>query len=268
MQAIHVDKIIRLVGNGCTDPILANLSWEGGSFYAIIKTKNNPQQILAIVNELICCNLANEIGLLMPKSGIALIDHNTIDDDELITKEDFGYCFYSKHIDKAHILNQNIMQLISNKNIFEDIIIFDHFTYNKDRNKGNLLMSAKKTEKLLYVIDHSNVFKNETIWDCHSLRQGMRFNDYKDLEIMEYNNELYEMFFRTKNINLESLMSSAYKFKKTFNRTTISKAVYSLPDDWEVSAENLHALDEYLSYRCEHLEDICDTIARYKEWRK
>lgn len=70
------------------------------------------------------------------------------------------------------------MDYISNKETYEEIILFDQLIYNKDRNKGNLFISTGKGAKLLYAIDHTHVFKNATIWDSICFRQGISDNDY------------------------------------------------------------------------------------------
>lgn len=138
MQLLHVDKIERHIENGCTEPFLAILNTSGEKIHAVIKTKGNIQGILTLINELVSYKLANVIGILMPDSGVATIDNQTMLEENILTDDDFGSCFYSRYIERASILNENIMDCISNKEAYEEIILFDHLTYNKDRNKGNL----------------------------------------------------------------------------------------------------------------------------------
>lgn len=101
------------------------------------------------------------------------------------------------------------MRYVSNTDSYEKILLFDHLIYNKDRNKGNLLIYFGKGDKLLYIIDHTHVFKNQTIWDQNCLRQGMIENDFKDLEILNENR--YEFFLLAR-----KLLMSHYLVKQRY----------------------------------------------------
>lgn len=265
MQLLHVDKIERHIENGCTEPFLAILNSGEEKIYAVIKTKDNIQGILTLINELVCYKLANAVGILMPDSGVAIIDDQTIMKENMLTNNDFGSCFYSKYIEKSTILNENIMEFISNKEAYEEIIIFDHLTYNKDRNRGNLLISTGKGAKLLYTIDHTHVFKNETIWDSICFRQGISDNDYLDINILKANG--YGYFSRNKAINKANLLKTAEKFKQVITKELLDDSINSIPYDWKISSNDLDALKNYLIYRVEHLNEMCEMIANYKEWR-
>ena len=265
MQLLHVDKIERRIENGCTEPFLAILNTGEEKIHAVIKTKDNIQGILTLINELISYKLANAVGILMPDSGVATIDSQTIIEENVLTDDDFGSCFYSKYIERASILNENIMDYISNKEAYEEIILFDHLTYNKDRNKGNLLISTGKGAKLLYAIDHTHVFKNATIWDSICFRQGISDNDYLDVNILEANG--YGLFFRNKTFCKNSLLKIAEKFKMVITKQLLDDIINRIPRDWKISNNDLEALKNYLLYRVEHMNEMCDMIANYKEWR-
>jgi len=264
VQTLHVDRLEKRIGNGCTEPLLAVLESGSEELYAVVKTRNNIQGVLSVVNEWIAYNIAVELGILMPVSGIAIIDKDT-NAAGLIDEDDFGSCFYSTYIEKSGILNETIMEFVSNKNVYEKIILFDHLVYNKDRNKGNLLISTGKGDKCLYAIDHTHVFKNETIWDRYCLNQGIRDNDYLDKEILDANG--YELFSRSKNINEQSLKEEADSFKKVITKEFLEKIVNDIPADWNVNPKDLEVLQDYLLYRAAHLDEICEMIVNYKEWR-
>ena len=269
MQPPHVDKLEKRIGNGCTEPLLGVLTSGNKELYAVLKTKNNIQGVLSVVNEWVAYNIAVELEMLMPVSGVAIIDSDT-DVAGLIDDKDFGSCFYSAYIEKASILNETIMEFVSNKNVHEKIILFDHLVYNRDRynkngNRGNLLISALRGDRRLYAIDHTHVFKNETIWDRYCLRQGMRDNDYLDKEIIKANG--YELFFQSKNITRQSLKKEAELFKEVVTKELLKRIIRSIPADWKVDARDLEALQEYLLYRVAYLDEMCEMIANYKEWR-
>ena len=264
VQALHVERLERHIGNGCTQPLLALVKSENEEFYAVVKTKNNIQGILSVVNEWISYNIATELGILMPNSSIAIIDDKT-DVGNFIDESNFGSCFCSQYIEKVGILNEVVMTLVDNKEIYEKIILFDHIIYNKDRNKGNLLVTTGKGQKLLYAIDHTHVFKNETIWDRFCLRQGMQEQDYLDKEILDSNG--YSLFVQSKNITVESLKNQAKHFKEVITNEFLEEVMANIPKDWNINNNDLEALKEYLLYRVSHIDEMCEMIMDYKDRR-
>ncbi len=269
---IHVLSIERPVGVGITNPFIALLEKEGELFYAYIKLKNNPDGVLCLINELISYHLAIAIGLPVPESGIAVIDSNTIDNSgaaslnaNFDSKES---CFYSRLIDKAYKLNSNIMSRIENHDIFDSIILFDHLIYNKDRNPGNILVRSKYKKAILYIIDHSHVFKNQALWDANCLYTGMADNDYRDVDIMNINRQSYSLLLQNRRISQDRLLEVAEDFTEKYKRVVIREAIDALPKDWPIESRNLEALEEYLDYRSNNLKNMCAMIVQVAEgWR-
>lgn len=259
----HVEQIIKKVPNGCTKPFQAMLKEGQREIYAYIKLKNNEQGVLALINELISYNLALVLDIPMPLSGIAIIDDATNFGEFEIDRSNFGHCFYSKAIDPATILNRQIMKYVSNNDSYEKIILFDHLVYNKDRNKGNLLIYLGANDKIIYAIDHTHVFKNETIWDRYCFKQGMSQNDYTDTQILERNK--YDYFFTSKKITYNSLLEQAEIFKERISETLFDKIFMKIPKDWNANTEDLEELKTYLLYRRDKLDDICLLISNYIE---
>lgn len=265
MQELFVSKIIKQIENGCTQPLLALVSDGALEFPAVIKTRGNQQGILTLINEWICYRLACKVDLLMPNSGVAVINEES--DTQLLQnrkniQKDWGHCFYSGYIRKSTILNESIMQDIQNKEMYEKIILFDHIIYNKDRNRGNLLISTDKSVKRIYAIDHTHVFKNQTLWDKHCFHQGMRSNDYRDKDILEYNG--YDLLFGSKEINEGTLMREVAIFKDNIKEQDLDQIFMSIPPDWQIEPENLLALKEYVLYRISHLDEMCKLIDEWK----
>lgn len=255
----HVKQIYGLVGNGSTDPLYAGL--EGGSVWdAVIKTKENPQGVLALANEIVAYKLAAAADIPMPASGIAIIDSET-DGQGLVTEASWGHCFYSERIDKAVIAIPSSLSSVRDPLLFARIILFDHLIYNKDRNLGNLLITIRRGVKKLYVIDHTHVFKNQTIWDAGCLRRGILENDYQDTAIMELNG--YVGFTENARIDLDLLREAARVFETRYTSLMIDEAIENKPNDWTVRQDDLCALKEYLEYRVRHIDEICNVV---DEW--
>lgn len=267
MSSIYnVQSIIRAVSNGVTKPLIATLSDSTQIINAIIKTKGNPEGIRPLINEYICYQLAYHLGIRMPFCGVASITTELIDKHkEFLQPADFGSCFFSKYIPHAAPPNIAVINSVSNKEIFEQIILFDHIIYNKDRNLGNLLISCSKNEKYVYVIDHSHVFKNQTIWDRFCFAQGIQENDFCDTDILQYNTAYYNMFSSCKSINLELLYARCSRYKEILTPELLNTIIKGIPTDWKVEDNDIElaSLAEYILYRVDHLDEMCIMIDNF-----
>lgn len=230
---------------------------------AVVKSFNNVQGNLALVNEYICYRLANILNLPMPTSGICVCDSTTVDVNGLIHAENLGLGFYSTYLQKNTMLKCNIMKYVINIEIFYRLVIFDHVVYNKDRNMGNLLVEYKKKNIYVSVIDHTHVFKNETIWNANCFKKGMEEKDFEDISIMESNDYLYRMFYSTITITYEKLLLCAQEMRQLISDKTLDNILSEIPNEWGVKEEDGVALKEYLLYRLNHVKEICKVIANY-----
>ena len=265
MREVFVCSINQQQHKGVTEPYVATLCYGEETFLAFIKTKDNPQGDRCLINELISYRLAKELDILMPVSGVAIINNETQDNTgsfELLNNT--GSCFFSKQIYKANNLSKSTMYYIDNKDCYEKIMLFDHLIYNSDRNPGNIILPFKKGKKLLYTIDHTHVFKNQCIWDANSLRLGIKENDYLDTRIVEDNSSVYDLFLSDKHITKNSLFVVADEFLKKCSKKVVEYVLKDLPKDWLISQEELIALRDYILYRASHLKDMCQVIAKQK----
>ena len=199
------------------------------------------------------------------KSGIGLIDSNTIDTTKLLCTENYGECFYSVFLDKSTILKKDLVNFIENKNDIIKLILFDNVIYNKDRNAGNLLVTIGKNPEL-YIIDHTHVFKNEAMWDSNCFKYAIKDLDYKDSEIMRNNSYIYSMLAIVINRKeLESLLEKEIKsFKELWcKKINLDEILYKdIPTKWGINKKNIDSLKKYLCYRVEHLSEIGEIIIR------
>lgn len=265
----HVDEIIKEMGNGITNPLLASVRIEEAeSNLAVIKTLGNNEGPRVLFNEYCGYKCAVAVGLTMPPSGMAIIDKDTRAYDGLSAIEShYGPCFYSTLVSKVGVINQGVIGYASNKDEFENIILFDHFVYNKDRNRGNLLLSNKKNDKTLYVIDHSHIFKNAAIWDRYSCQRGQREEDFTETEILEANQYMYGILTECQKINRDRLFTYAQQYKAIITREFLEDCISDIPVEWMVPNEDIEALLEYLLYRIDHIGDICKIILEYQDRR-
>lgn len=239
--------------NGVTEPKFCLL--DNGT-ECIVKLNNNIQGNLILFNEYLCYRLALLLEIEMPISGIGLVDKDTVINDDSVTEKNFGYCFYSTYMHKSTKLVQPIINLMKNKDEFYKIILFDHIIYNSDRNPGNLLVQYYKRNVSLQVIDHSHVFKNQTIWSENCFKIGMDENDYNDDIILERNNFLYQMFYINLKFSMEELLKYKELFISVFTKEKLLKIIEDMPKEWLPPQKDINALIDYLIYRLNHFEDI------------
>lgn len=264
---VRVVSIDRFYGKGVTHPCVARID-DGEPFTAFIKLIDNPEGTRCLINELVSYRLAVAVGVLMPESGVAIVDSNTVDNTGCNLKESsYGPCFYSRQIEKALQLNAEVMRFVDNKEMYEKVIMFDHLIYNTDRNLGNLLLTAKKREKALYAIDHTHVFKNQAIWDSNCLELGIKEKDYLSRDILNCNEMVYGYFAQDKAITASSLRPIVEDFKRVCNEKVVEEALNNLPKEWFINNTDLETLEEYLLYRANHLNDMCEMIVKEKGWK-
>lgn len=252
----HTKQVLNMMTNGCTEPVRAYLD---DNTYVIAKLYNNCEGNLILFNEYLSYSLAVQIELPIPVSGICLIDEQTIDENHTLSPQNFGYAFYSTYL-QSTILKPGIIKHLQNLNYFYRLLLFDHLIYNKDRNVYNLLTTFTKKDTSFSLIDHSHVFKNETIWDANCFRLGIAENDYMDTYILETNAPMYDMFLQTFQFDAAKLNDEVSYIQNRITIDVIDKAIAEIPSEWKPSQNNIDALREYLLYRNSHLQDICDMI--------
>lgn len=261
-KIFNVVEIITPIGNGITKPFDCFLE---NNLRAVIKVYNNPETNIVLVNEWVCYQLAKIVQLPITQCGICIVDEKTKDPSNYIDESNHGYGFYSIRLDNSTIMSGSKMfKMVSNKNEIPKLILFDHLVYNKDRNKGNLVFSFFNKELFMNVIDHSHVFNLETLWDSTQLKKCIERNDYLDYEILTGNRYLYDIFFQNMSIDKEQLIAAADDINAKITSRVIKEALSKVPIEWNVSEQDLLALDEYLNYRLKHLVDYIDLIINYK----
>lgn len=254
---LYTKTIISPITNGVTNPLDCELS---DNTRAIVKTFNNIQSNIVLINELICYELAVILKLPIPEAGICIIDENT-KGLNYIEKSQFGKGFYSKRINKSTVFNgYKMFQMIKNKDDLLKTILFDHLIYNTDRNQGNLLACFAQKQMLLMLIDHTHVFNKQCLWDKHQLEQCQQENDYRDTTILEKNSFLYSMFFNVVPKRLDKLLEISNSYKSKINKSILESIIKKIPIEWELSSNNANALIDYLLYRLDKLDDICNII--------
>lgn len=263
MDTIHIDKLLFPIGNGATNPIYGTSNDKN----YIIKTINNIEGNKVLINELICYLIAKKLKFPIPNACFGEIDSNTLIHKNVLDSKDFdsncfGLAFCSEFINSAMTISSSKMITSTNnyKWLLPKLMLFDHLIYNKDRNKGNLLISYSKKDKNLYVIDHSHTFNLEALWNSVGLKQKIIDEDFKDNSIMDSNQYLYSKFNSALKIDMITMQETIKYFKENLNVDFFKSLVENVPKVWENDKDELDALTNYLIYRMEHIDYFADLI--------
>ena len=262
-----VENIISKIGTGATDPLDCLVN----NKRAIVKTYNNDEGNKVLANEIIAYNIAKMMNMPIPQCGICVIDKYTEDIEGIIDSSKFGIGFYSKRLDKVTPIINNPMLLekyVKNKSIFLNIIIFDHIIYNKDRHKGNLLLSSiEKQNHKLFIIDHSHIFNIGALWDEYQLKRMISQDNFRSTEIMEYNYGTYEILLNVINVTKDNIVNTANEMIRNINFSELQKVINTLPTEWGITKNEKILLYEYIINRINNIDIICDTIYQYVKSR-
>lgn len=256
----HIKTVQHNINNGVTAPKFALTD---DNISVVVKTFNGPEGQLVLFNELFCYRLAILIGLPMPASGVCLIDKGTVIHDNCISQDQYGYGFYSTYLHKSTVLVETIIPLITNKEEFYKIVLFDHIIFNSDRNPGNLLVQFYKKNVSLMVIDHSHVFINQAVWDANCLNRAIDEKDYYSTRVLDDNSFLYGMFFRNLPISEDAFNNTKEAIRDSVNEQAMRNIVADIPYEWRPLTKDIDALIRYILYRIEHIDDIIITIMNY-----
>ena len=265
--AKSVKNILGRIGTGITDPIIGII--EGRQ--AIIKTINNDEGNKVLINEIVCSNIAKKLNLPIPDGGICIIDNNTrFENDFTIKPERYGLGYFTYRLDNVtSIINSPklINKYIDNKECFLKIILFDCLVYNKDRHKGNILMTTgkKNSPNMVYIIDHSHVFNIGSLWDKYQLKRMKEANDYESTEVLEYNKSIYELLIKSIDFSFDCdiLLKEVRNIKNVLTRDYLEQVIKNIPTEWNVDPEDTEMLIEYLLYRVNHIEEIAKLIFEF-----
>lgn len=254
----HVDILYKPVGNGITSPLYGSIDNE----MYIIKTINGPEGNIVLVNEFVCYHIAKLLNLPIPDIELALIDETTNINAEVWDTEDFsekcfGLAFCSKYVKNASPLEISLFSITEDLRILiSNLVLFDHFICNKDRNKGNLLT----TNKSICVIDHSHAFDIGSLWNSVELRRRMTEENCFSSDIMDKNFYYYEDFKDLGLLDMIYLNQAKDNLKEKITEKNLREIIDKIPKEWESDIEKLNSLFDYLKFRLENIDTFVSVI--------
>ncbi|RDV11325.1 hypothetical protein DXT99_24800 [Pontibacter diazotrophicus] len=168
-QVIEAIKIIREIGTEGSAPLLVTGN-DFADYYA--KPIRTPAPCIEIINEFLCSNLLDRLGLKTPEIRLIKIDYDLTEGKNLSNryrKEYFDKPFFGSKSISGHIEIETYFRLFNRRDLSlfavpEDIIkigFFDLWVGNKDRkpSNANVIISENEAKKFeLHPIDHGAAF--------------------------------------------------------------------------------------------------------------
>lgn len=262
-----VKKVLSAVGNGITEPFWCILDNDTTVVY---KSIGNPESNKALINEWIGYNIAKLVDLPIPFSGAAIWDHNTDVDEPIyneLTKDDsvskhYGLGFFSTQVEHSSpITSPSIYNKIKNKDDIPRIVLFDVLIGNYDRNPGNLLLSYKKNNIKLHIIDHSHIFDIGCMWD--DIQLDRITSEPIDInKILESNNHQYSMFFEFRALDKNLIEEIINDFNNSITKSKIEDIMNTIPTEWSITSIEKKSAINYLNNRLTNLLSITNDLLK------
>lgn len=261
---IECKQILGVLPNKTSSPPII-CETNDGVYY--VKYVENISRNKVLVNEYICYQFAEILGLPIPQYSLVSMDNflgktYQIYDDSVVFN--CPVAFGTKEVGRMSLScsEQSIMDS-HNKTDYLKIIALDYFVDNKDRifNLGNLLFTP--FDKKTWAIDFTHVFGNDTIWDRYSCK---RKEDDNYEEFGFENDSIYQYMVESFRFTKEHLDEIRLLFSK-INENIIETILDSVPKDWGCPQEDLDALKLYLIKRLSRLEQVVDIIERRIIWK-
>lgn len=262
VEILNVIQCHKVAGKGVTNPCYVTLD---NGINAYIKYPKNPEGDLVLLNEWVSASIGKLVNINIPNFGLCYLSKDVISNIDDLNESNTGLCFFSEEIRDVFPLTTPgvFRRFINGGNEFIKLLLFDHIIYNKDRNRGNLLLAGYRSEKRIFVIDQSHVFKNETIWDKYTFQQGIESCDFLEKEILESNHGTYQFYSESVTINRDDFLSEVNLFKTVLTKQAIRDIFKCIPEEFKLATANLPELENYLNYRIEHIDQIQGIIYDY-----
>lgn len=165
-----------------------------------------------------------------------------------------GPCFASEY--HKGIPNINPIQLKNASNIDDlpGIILFDQLLLNDDRgtNPGNLIFDFKS--KKILIIDHSNTFKNASVWQAEELLS------YRKLPPTTIDIEGKNYLYMGRYINGNSPFSKIINKIESITSDNIRGLFRNIPLQWNTKENEIQACELFITFQLQHYSEILEII--------
>jgi hypothetical protein len=233
-KSIYPIRLIERMPLGYSKP--QRILFSDGNSY-VVKFKNNPSGTRILVNEYISGALAQLLTLPIAPFQTVEIDQDFIHQYESFSKYNFhgGTQFACLYIDKCKHLTFSNDISIQNREHLAGITAFDLWINNTDRKVGNVLLEPQQNDSYyMYMIDHGRIFADAK-WTIKTFDKKPKIKLKQDV---------HKWFISQ--LPHKSEIQTAIEKIQTLPNEEITKTIYSIPADWDVSDDEKAAVVSYL----------------------
>lgn len=257
-----ITEITSKVGNGVTSPYYAKID----SLSIVVKSIKNDDVFYALFNEAIGYFLAEILNFPHPEFGFAKYHDgytkNFIENDvSFEDKEVFTYTVLENSV--LPIDAPGMLDTIDKKDIIQ-LIIFDAFISNTDRNKGNLLikMPKKGSKAKLFPLDYTHIFPGECLW-FEVLKNGNPSVQKMVEQIFDTGN--YQMLIENKKFERCEVLKISREFQSRIDDIDIDGIIDSIPSEIKNghNDKDLTLLKSFIERNKNEFDDIIEEILRH-----
>ncbi|GAA6823876.1 hypothetical protein HpBTM60_25140 [Helicobacter pylori] len=257
-----ITEITSKVGNGATTPYYAMIN----SSAVVIKSIKNDEGFYALFNEAMGYYIAESLKFPHPEFGFAEYDiyltkNNISNEVSFNDTELFTYTVLENAV--LPIDAPGMLKTVENKNIIE-LLIFDCFISNTDRNKGNLLIKMpKKGQKAeLFPIDYTHIFPGECIW-FDVLKQGNP--SIKKMIEAVFNTGNYQLLIENKTFTSVEIRQIGSEFKNKLVNIDMDGIIDSIPYKIKNGhqEQDIILLKKFVERNKNEFDDIMEEIIKH-----
>lgn len=255
-----LSEITEDVGNGVTDPVRGLI----GDKRIVAKYIENDEGFISLFNELLGYNLACYFGIRHPEFGCAVFDEKQTkvkNDKSYKNNSLFSYTVWLK---KSLPITSPNMTLFVDESEITNLLLFDIFIYNTDRNLGNMLVELPSK---LFPIDYTHILPGRCIWT-----DILKNNDYSIKSIIEdmFSSGYYQYLIENRSIMSRTIEKSGAVFLEKIKLLKIDEIYGKIPRELIERLDKSHfeLLETYFSYMTANFEDAIIMLKSKlgKEW--
>lgn len=250
-----LQEITEYVDVGLTDPVRCYLSDQR----VVAKYIYNDEGYISLFNELLGYGMAEHFGIRHPNYGIAIYDSSKTVVKNNATYINKTYFTYTELIEKSlPITSPKMLNKVPEEEII-NLLLFDTFIYNTDRNQGNILISMPVR---LYPIDYTHILPGKCVWN-----EELRNKEYS------IDNILYDMFtygyyqylIENKTFTNELIDNCGKIFIDKVNKLNEKNIIRNFPKGIlsQISNEEYELLFEFFDYMKNNFSYAVEKLKKY-----
>jgi len=241
------------VGIGATSPQMFRANDD--NIY-VVKLQNNRMGTKVLVNEYLACWFGVRLQLCFPPGDFIEIDEQVLRKERRLkaAKISQGPHFASQYIHSNRYVAKKELQNAVNKEAMAGVMLFDHMFHNVDRtkNRKNLLVHRENAVNVLYAIDNSHLFIRGR-WNAQLLEK---------LAEQIIVNRWRAYGWLLKHFLVPKDFAPYAEKVRDISEGELSQLVQSIPQAWLPAEHERGALREYMSKRCNMIDDIVGKLCQ------